>query len=461
MAITKIFAVRSRLDDSIKYATNVEKTSTKVLEGKINYALNGEKTEEHIYETAINCFSASTAYEEMQNTKGKWQKTGGVLGYHFIQSFLPNEATPELVHKIGVEFAQKCFGEKFEVVIGTHLDRNHLHNHIVVNSVSFADGKKYHSNSKSYFGEIRKISDDICKKYNLSVIEPERKGVPYAVLYAEQNGRQTVRSQIRADIDEVIKVSLNFTVFLELMKKRGYTVKYKNVKHTAIKPPYSTKFIRLDSLGEGYSDKEIEERILIQSLQKRKALPQNNVLFRLYDTKGKKYGIRRTKKKARVKGFAALYFRYLYLMKRRKLPRTRKLSYFMLEENTKFERYLKQHRFLQKNNINSMENLTVFYANSQKKYEEYLKKRKIRQYQLKNEGDNEEIQTEIYELNEKIQEETFCIRMCKQIEKDAEKIVERLCQVECIRKEEVKNEPWQRGSRTNDERDNKIIGRSD
>ena len=85
------------------------------------------------------------------------------MGYHFIQSFLPNEATPELVHKIGVEFAQKCFGEKFEVVIGTHLDRNHLHNHIVVNSVSFADGKKYHSNSKSYFGEIRKISDDICK----------------------------------------------------------------------------------------------------------------------------------------------------------------------------------------------------------------------------------------------------------------------------------------------------------
>ena len=207
------------MDDSIKYATNAEKTSAEVLEGKIEYALNREKTEKQIYETALNCFSASTAYSEMQRTKEKWHKTGGVLGYHFIQSFKPKEATPETVHEIGVEFARRCFGERFEVVIGTHLDRNHLHNHIVVNSVSFADGKKYHSNAKSYFVDIRKISDEICREYGLSVIEPQKKGIPYGVLHAEKNGKQTVRSQIRADIDEVIEVSLNFTVFLELLKK--------------------------------------------------------------------------------------------------------------------------------------------------------------------------------------------------------------------------------------------------
>ena len=174
------------MDDSIKYATNAEKTSVEVLEGKIEYARNGEKTEKHIYETALNCFSASTAYSEMQRTKEKWHKTGGVLGYHFIQSFKPKEATPKQVHQIGVEFARRCFGERFEVVIGTHLDRNHLHNHIVVNSVSFADGKKYHSNAKSYFGEIRKISDEICREYGLSVIEPQKKGIPYGVLHAEK-----------------------------------------------------------------------------------------------------------------------------------------------------------------------------------------------------------------------------------------------------------------------------------
>lgn len=98
------------MDDSIKYATNAEKTSAEVLEGKIEYALNREKTEKQIYETALNCFSASTAYSEMQRTKEKWHKTGGVLGYHFIQSFKPKEATPETVHEIGVEFARRCFG---------------------------------------------------------------------------------------------------------------------------------------------------------------------------------------------------------------------------------------------------------------------------------------------------------------------------------------------------------------
>lgn len=328
MAITKIFAVRSRLDDSIKYATNAEKTSAEMLEGKIEYALDGEKTEKHIYETALNCFSASTAYSEMQRTKEKWHKTGGVLGYHFIQSFKPKEATPKQVHQIGVEFARRCFGERFEVVIGTHLDRNHLHNHIVVNSVSFADGKKYHSNAKSYFGEIRKISDEICREYGLSVIEPQKKGVPYGVLHAEQNGKQTVRSQIRADIDEVIKASLNFTVFLELLQKRGYTVKYQNVKHTAVKPPYSKRFIRLDSLGEGYSDTEIEERILTQAMQKRKTPQQSVVLFRLYNTKGKKYGIRRTKKESENNRLCGIVFSVSVFVKRKENAKNKKALLF-------------------------------------------------------------------------------------------------------------------------------------
>lgn len=448
------------MDDSIKYATNAEKTSAEVLEGKIEYARNAEKTEKHIYETALNCFSASTTYSEMQRTKEKWHKTGGVLGYHFIQSFKPKEATPETVHEIGVEFARRCFGERFEVVIGTHLDRNHLHNHIVVNSVSFADGKKYHSNAKSYFGDIRKISDEICREYGLSVIEPQKKGVPYGVLHAEQNGKQTVRSQIRADIDEIIKASLNFTVFLELLKKRGYTVKYQNVKHTAVKPPYSKKFIRLDSLGEGYSDKEIEERILTQAMQKRKTPQQSVVLFRVYSTKGKRYDIRKTKRKAKITGFTALYLRYLYLLRGRKTPRTRKLSYFMLEENTKFERYLKQHRFLQTYNINSMESLTVLRAEMQNRHDENLKKRKRLQYKMRTEGESETLQAEFSELSQKIWEEAFCIRMCRQIEKDAEKIEERLRQAEEIREEEKEHEPRQRGSRTNDKRGSKAIGRS-
>jgi len=255
-------------------------------------------------------------------------------------------------------------------------------------------------------------------------------------------------------------VSLNFTVFLERLKKRGYTVKHQNVKHTAVKPPYSKKFIRLDSLGEGYSDKEIEERILTQSLPKRKMPQQDVVLFRLYNTKGKKYGIRRTKRRAKITGFAALYFRYLYLLRGRKTKKTRKLSYFMLEENTKFERYLKQHRFLQTHNITGMERLMAFYAEMQNRHDENLKKRKRLQYKMKTEGESETLQAELSELSQKIREEAFCIRMCSQIEKDAEKIEERLHQAEEIREEEMEYESRQRGSRTNDKRGGKAFGRS-
>lgn len=240
---------------------------------------------------------------------------------------------------------------------------------------------------------------------------------------------------------------MNFTVFLELLKKRGYTVKHQNVKHTAVKPPYSKKFIRLDSLGEGYSDTEIGKRILTQSMQKRKTPQQSVVLFRLYSTKGKRYDIRKTKRKAKITGFAALYFRYLYLLRGRKTPRTRRLSYFMLEENTKFERYLKQHRFLQTNNINSMESLTVLYAEMQNRHEENLKKRRRLQYKMRTGGESETLQAELSELSRKIREEAFCIRMCRQIEKDAKKIEERLHQAEEIKKEETEHEPRRRGKK--------------
>ena len=132
----------------------------------------------------------------------------------------------------------------------------------------------------------------------------------------------------------------------------------------------------------------------------------------------------------------------------------------MLEENTKFERYLKQHRFLQTHNINSMESLTVFYAEMQNRHDENRKKRRRLQYKMRTEGESETLQAELSELSQKIREEAFCIRMCRQIEKDAEKIEERLYQAEEIREEEKEHEPRQRGSRTNDKRGGKAFGRS-
>ena len=151
MAITKIIAIRDRLDKRINYAVNGEKTT---LDAGITYATNPEKTEQHFFTSALNCESCETAYAEMQVTKRRFGKLGGVVGYHFIQSFAPGEVTPEQAHAIGMEFARRLFGDRYEVVIGMHLDKAHLHNHVVVNSVSFVDGKKYHSSHGSYYFDV-------------------------------------------------------------------------------------------------------------------------------------------------------------------------------------------------------------------------------------------------------------------------------------------------------------------
>ena len=195
MAVTKVKAIRHSLEKTIAYAANEKKTA---LEGVIEYAADPDKTEQHIYETAINCRSVETAYDEMLDTKRRFGKEDKVLAYHYIQSFNEGEVTPEMAHRIGVEFARECFGDRFEVVIGTHLNTDNLHNHIVVNSVSFTDGGKFRSTPKSYFKIIQKVSDRLCREHQLAVIDnPKGKGMHYAEWKAMKEGKPTIRGMIR------------------------------------------------------------------------------------------------------------------------------------------------------------------------------------------------------------------------------------------------------------------------
>ena len=217
MAYTKVFAIRARLDDRVKYAVNGEKTE---LDERIVYTADSEKTATVRFVTTLNCRSAETAFAAMQKTKKKYKKTGGVLGYHFIQSFAPGEVTPEQAHEIGCEFARRLFGEDFEAVIGTHLDKAHPHNHIVVNSVSRTDGHKYHSSPESYYNDVRGTSDALCRENDLSVIAPQGKGKHYAEWKAEQGGKPTVRGIIRADIDTIIAQAYTYDSFLMLLRKK-------------------------------------------------------------------------------------------------------------------------------------------------------------------------------------------------------------------------------------------------
>ena len=201
MAYTSVIPVH-RLDRSIEYVKDKEKTTQKAdsLEAAIDYAMNRTKTEQAVFEDTIGCTNEN-AYEDMVATKRRFHKMGGVEGYHLVQSFAEGEVTPELAHLIGQELADRLLKGQFEVVITTHLNTRHYHNHIVWNSVSMVDGHKYHSNAKSYYTEIRKISDDLCRKYGLSIIESnQKKSIPYAQWKAEQEGKPTWRTAIRLGI---------------------------------------------------------------------------------------------------------------------------------------------------------------------------------------------------------------------------------------------------------------------
>lgn len=352
MAYTKVFAIRRRLDKSVAYAANEKKTA---LSGMIEYAVNRSKTETRLFESVLNCQSPQTAYAEMMETKRRWNKPDGVLGYHFIQSFAPGEVTPEQAHALGVEFTQTLFGDRYEAVIGTHLDRAHLHNHIVVNSVSFADGLKYHSSPGSYYNDIRGTSDALCRENALSVIQPEGRGKHYAEWRAEKDGKPTIRGMIRADIDGVIADAYTFSSFLMLLEKRGYTVRYgENRKYTAVKPPGSQRFIRLDSLGEGYTEAAIRERLAAQRAGTVRAeTPLQLHPVRRYRLRGKLPAGRK-----KITGFTALYFRYLYLLHG---ARRRQTSYraasLLRPEVLRLERYTKQFRYLLERDITTAEQL--------------------------------------------------------------------------------------------------------
>lgn len=211
--------------------------------------------------------TCENAYADMVKTKERFHKKGGVQGYHLVQSFAEGEVSPELAHLIGQELAEQLLKGQFEVVITTHLNTSHYHNHLVWNSVSMADGKKYHSNAKSYFTEVRRISDDLCRKYGLSVIQTNQgKAMHYAQWKAEAEGKPTWRTAIRMDIRDAIGVSFSWSQFVKEMEKRGYTWKL-NRKYPALKTPDMERYVRLRSLGNGYGEAEIREKILRPKIQ--------------------------------------------------------------------------------------------------------------------------------------------------------------------------------------------------
>ena len=429
MAITKIWSVKSRLDTSLKYIANPDKTTLQpdieAVEGVIKYIKNNDKTEQCKYVKAYNC-TVDKAFSEMMETQeffGKAGRKNSVLAYHLVQSFKDFETTPEIAHKCGLELAERLFADKYEIVVATHLDHKHLHNHIIINAVSYLDGYKYRNNFKDYFIDIRGISDQICIENCLSVIEhPKRRGMHYGEWLALKEGRPTIRGSIRRDIDEIIKCSYTMDQFWQNLKKRGFVVHRKgpNIKYTSIIAPNAKRPMRLDNLGEGYSEAAILERIIATRNDIITAapseMPKKQYKFRgsLKNVKGKK-----------LKGFMALYFHYLYLFKKIQRKQTpQRVSFFMREEMIKFDRYQKQFKFLFSHDIETGEQLQKYQQSREAEIDILITQRK-KLYDERNDENCDEVKEKAKAINTDLNELRKEIRMCKAIFKDSYKIAEK------------------------------------
>ena len=239
MAVTKTHPIKSTLKAAIDYICNPDKTDGKLLV------------------SSFGC-TAETADIEFAWTRRHAIDKGKNLGRHLIQAFEPGEVTPEEAHRIGMELAWEILGGKYEFVLTTHIDKDHVHNHLIFNAVSFQYHRHYHSNKRSYH-EIRRTSDRICKEHGLSVIVPGRdKGKSYIEHQAEQNGT-SYKAKLRSAIDRLLPGCTDLEALLRRLQREGYELK--RGKYISARAPGQERFTRLKTLGADYAEEALTARI--------------------------------------------------------------------------------------------------------------------------------------------------------------------------------------------------------
>lgn len=223
MATTKLWHIKGRLRDLIEYVENPAKTASPHLQDFFNvfsYAQNPEKTDQGSYVTAINCVK-EIALEQMILTKKQFGKDDGYIAWHGYQSFKPGELTPELCHQIGVQTAKELWGDHFQIIVTTHLDKDHLHNHFCFNSVGYKDGRKYNY-SKAERRRMMAVSDRICLEHGLSVIHNPKKAPSRPVWKDERAGKPTRYNIYREDIQKAMYGSRRLDLMVQYLQRLGY-----------------------------------------------------------------------------------------------------------------------------------------------------------------------------------------------------------------------------------------------
>ena len=280
MAVTKIKAIRGTLSKAIAYI------------------LNPEKTDEKLLVSSYGCAS-ETAAREFEWTRKIAEQKGmnpvRIIARHVIQSFEIGEVTPELAHEIGKQFADEILGGKYEYVLTTHIDKDHVHNHLIFNAVDFVDYHAYKSYKRIYY-DMREVSDQLCKENGLSVIPPsQNKGMDYKE-YTEAKRGTSWKQKLKQTIDRLVITAKDYDDFLRLMQEAGYEIK--TGKYTSFRAEGQERFTRSKTIGENYTEERIKERIAGRTPRRsqRQATPKGISLIgdiqeriRLIDSKGYEY----------------------------------------------------------------------------------------------------------------------------------------------------------------------------
>lgn len=257
MAVTSLWHIRGNLKDLIDYVEKPDKTVPKGTEDFFNvfsYVQNPAKTEKGEYVSAINCLK-ETALRQMILTKKRYGKDDKYIAWHGYQSFKPDEVTPKEAHEIGLQTAREMWGDRYQIIVTTHLDKDHLHNHFCFNSVSFIDGGKY-DYSKSERRRMIEISDRICAEHGLSVIKNPHKAPSRPVWLDEKAGKPTRYNVYRADVREAIDYSRSQKYMEEYLRRKGYITDFTG-KNWKIRLPQYEHFTRLDTLNEKWTPENI------------------------------------------------------------------------------------------------------------------------------------------------------------------------------------------------------------
>jgi hypothetical protein len=359
----------------------------------------------------------------MMRVKRAFEKTGGVVAYHGYQSFAPGEATPDIAHEIGVKLATQLWGEKYQVLVATHLDKsNHLHNHFVINTVSFIDGKKFHRTKKDYY-EMQKASDALCREYGLSVIENPRHGKSkhYAEWNAERQGKPTQRSMVRMDVDTAIRRSMTERQFYDSLRKLGYEIK--TGKDISVRYIGKERFVRLGrSFGEDYSIESIRRRILAQTkpetvTQRR---PQKSYNFRGVFIPHRKAGLR------------VLYVHYLYrvgFLPKRREPNPKQVYYRFRDDIRYIRRISEEARLLAKYGIDTDVQLKAHMQNLQNQLDALSNQRRLLRNKLRCIKDAESatpIKSEISDISKSMGIIRKELSLCNEVERRSPDMEEKL-----------------------------------